>query len=130
MLLILKFIYFIIFKKKIGSFRVKRITNKIVMGISIRSIAKYYRSKHRLKLFLYECDALLKSLDKNVIYKANTHSLIIKKLKNKPNIRIISCNDSKVKSLFIEKLLIGNTKKLFKKQQFYNVKFVIEEKGA
>jgi len=117
-------------KNRVRFLRVNRFTNKIVMKPRIKDIIRYYKldsSSERITLFEEDCNKLFENLDKNKIYKTNSHSLILRKIKKGEGINIL-VEETKKKSLYVEKLLIGNTKNLFKKYRFYKIHFIIKDK--
>jgi|GEM_PF-5209478 len=119
-----------LYKNKIGVLGVNIFTNKISMILSIIGVRKYYKSKRKLRLFLDDCNKFYNSMDKGVEYNTVTHQKILDRLEKKKNISIISKKKTRRKTLFVEKLMIGNTKGMFEREQFYKVRFTIKDEES
>ncbi|WP_040209896.1 hypothetical protein [Clostridium polynesiense] len=111
-----------LYYNRVGVIAIRRKSNTIYTIISLVTLIRYYKS-NKIEAFKSDCKIFFRKLDKGKIYNTNTHMLILKEIK-KCSSEVIY-EKTKKKRMILEKLIIGNTKGLLKKHQYYKVYFKV-----
>ncbi|MBU3146896.1 hypothetical protein [Clostridium sp. CF012] len=112
----------ILFSKKNGVVVLGRKDNTVYTTISIKALIRYYK-KGRYEEFRKDCEDFFNSLEKDKVYITHTHILILKEIEKRTEHIIYA--KTKKKRMVLVKLIIGSTKNLFRKNQYYKVCFKI-----
>lgn len=109
----------IFYKKRVGVLVLTRRKEWIYTSFSLRALIRYIiKGKNEFK---NDCEKFFDELEKNIIYTTESHALILRNLEKK-NTNVIYSKE-KPKRMILTKLMIGNTKKIFKKQPYYKICF-------
>lgn len=111
-------------KKIIGVVALKRDDKTIVTIFSVIALIRYIKNGFDEE-FKKDCKKFLKLLDGGKTYYTETHSLILKELKLQLGEENVTYTKVKKRRMILSKLSIGNTKKLWRKYQYYKVTFKI-----
>ncbi|MFV3012401.1 hypothetical protein ACLD43_04585 [Clostridium botulinum] len=111
--------YFVLtFRRHISLNVCKEQKNVIKKSTNISNAKEFVKALKNLRVVL----------PKNNVLTSVTHSKIIKRLERDKNIKIIKTRKFPIRlPITFEKLQIGNEKNLSEKEQFYYIKFIIEE---
>lgn len=112
----------VLYCKRQGVVVLRRKTNWIYTSFSISALIRY--KKNGVEEFKNDCEKFFNTLEKEKIYTTCTHSLILKEIKKK-DIELMY-EKTRKKRMFTTKLMIGNTKKMFIKHQYYKVCFKLK----